>query len=450
MKIKLITLGCPKNLVDSEFLTAGLKTSGAAFVSQDESADAVIINTCGFIDSAKEESIETILSAIEWKKQGRHRKVFVTGCLSARYSDDLQREIPEIDGIYGNQQLEKIVQDIAARLDLRRELLGERELLTPRHYAYLKISEGCEHPCSFCAIPAIRGKFKSQPIPALVAEAQRLAARSVRELILIAQDTTYYGVDLDGQKRLAELLTALSRVDGIEWLRLMYAYPNHVTDELIEVIASSDRVCKYIDMPVQHISSRILKRMARKMDQENLLKLIEKLRQNIPGLVLRTSVIVGFPGETEQDFQELYDYVAEGHFDRLGVFTFSSEEGTPAAHYPGQISEDLKRARQDLLVQAQEAVLEEKNAQLVGKEVRVLIDAFDPDEGVYYGRTEWDCPDIDQNVVVRQPCQVGAFYRVKLSQATPHGHDGQIIRKETKQHGGHVVTPLPVLSAEGV
>ena len=430
MKVKLITLGCPKNLVDSEHLAGGLHANGIEFVHGAGAADAAIINTCGFIDSAKEESIEAILAAVADKKSGKFKKVFVTGCLSERYGADLVREIPELDGVYGNRDLQNIVQSITEKLDLRYELLGERELLTPKHYAYLKISEGCEHPCTFCAIPGIRGNFQSQPLETLLAEAQRLAARGVRELVLIAQDTTIYGEDLYGEKRLPELLLRLTAVEGIEWIRLMYAYPYHVTDELIATIAGHEKICKYIDMPVQHVSQAMLKRMARRVSAEEQDRLIQKIRAAIPDLVLRTSVIVGFPGETEQDFLELYDYVMAGHFDRLGVFTFSLEEGTPAARLPGQIPEPVQRERQDMLIQAQDQAAEAKNAALVGKTMPVLIDEWDAATGLALGRTEGDCPEVDNSVLISQPCQVGEFCDITITGATAHDLYGVVGKVE--------------------
>ncbi len=448
MKIRLITLGCPKNLVDSEVVAGGLQQMGVQ-LTQDDNADAMIINTCGFIHSAKEESIETILEAVEWKKRSRERKLFVMGCLTERYGDELQREIPEIDGVFGNRHLQQIVKSIARRLDLRHELLGERQLLTPKHYAYLKISEGCEHPCTFCAIPAIRGRFRSQPMEKLVAEAHRLAEQGVKELILIAQDTTQYGLDVYGEQRLPELLRQLNRVDGIEWIRVMYTYPYHITDAFLDAVAELEHVCNYVDMPVQHVSSRLLKRMARRITAEDQHALIEKMRRRIPNLVLRTSVIVGFPGETEEDFQQLLNYVADGHFDRLGVFTFSAEEGTPAAQYPETVPEEVMRQRQDELIQVQADVMEEKNSRWVGREVRVLVDEFDPELQMYRARTEGDCPEIDQEVFLTQPCQIGSFYRVRITGASAHDLQGEILNKEKQARDPGSAIAIPVGFAGG-
>lgn len=434
MKINLITLGCPKNIVDSEFIKGGLKACGVEFVDEANGAEAVIINTCGFIESAKEESIDTILQAVQLKKRGHIRNVYVTGCLSERYGKDLRQEIPEVDGFYGNRDMQQVVAGIARQLRLKYELIGERELLTPKHYAYLKISEGCEHPCTFCAIPAIRGNFRSTPIPELIVQTARLAEQGVKELILVAQDTTQYGLDLDGRQQLPELLRALCRVDGIEWIRLMYAYPHHVTEAMLEAVAVESKIVKYIDMPIQHISSRMLKRMARRVDRDFTEKLLARMRAMIPDLALRTSVIVGFPGETEGDFQELLDFVAEGNFERLGIFTYSQEENTPAFGFPQQIPEEIKRERYDLLTQAQLQVAADWSSRQIGRRLRVLIDDFDSSTNAGRGRTAWDCPEIDHTVLVRSSyvalqslrrnsatLKVGEFCEVEIVEA--HDYD---------------------------
>lgn len=405
-------------------MQGGLARLGVSFVKDSADADVLIINTCGFIESAKEESIDTILQAMTLKSRGACRQVFVTGCLSERYGKELAKEIPGVDGFFGNRDMQKVVAGLAKKMRLRHELVGEfsgegeRALLTPRHYAYLKISEGCQHPCTFCAIPGIRGKFRSQPISSLMREASALAAQGVRELILIAQDTTIYHHDLDGVKRLPELLRQLSTIDGIEWIRLMYAYPYHVTDELLEVIAEEEKICKYIDMPIQHISSRLLKRMARRVDRRFTEELIERMRRRIPNLALRTSLIVGFPEETEEDFQELLDFVEGANFERLGVFTYSQEEGTPSAAYPGQVPQELIRERQDLLTQAQNIVAAEWSARQVGKNLRVLVDESDPLKRRATARTEWDCPEIDHTVLLPYAVAAGNFYEVKITGAS--------------------------------
>ena len=423
MKVNLITLGCPKNVVDSEYLKGGLKIRGVQFVDNSQEAETVIVNTCGFIESAKEESIDTILQAVELKKEGTCQQVFVTGCLAERYGSELREEIPDVDGFYGNRNLEKIVSGLALQMRLKYKILGEaekqlsRELLTPKHFAYMKISEGCEHPCTFCAIPAIRGRFKSKPIPQLVNEAQQLVTKGVKELILVAQDSTQYGLDLNDTKQLPQLLRELCRVDGIEWIRLMYAYPYNVTDELIEVLGSEQKIVKYLDMPIQHVSDNMLKRMARRVNRDFTEKLIQKLHQNIPQLVMRTSFIVGFPGESDADFHELYDFVCDGLVERLGVFTYSQEETTSASSFPDQVTEEVKRDRYDLLTEAHRQVAANWNAELVGQKTRILIDEYDPTQQSWKGRTQWDCPEIDHTVLVQgdsEKLAVGEFAEVQI------------------------------------
>ncbi len=444
MNVKLITLGCPKNLVDSEFMMGGLENFGVHFTNDEKKADVMMINTCGFIESAKEESIDTILEAVAHKQRGGCQKVIVTGCLSERYGDELRQEIPELDGIYGNRDMQKIVQDIALQLQLRHELIGEKRQVTTGHYAYLKISEGCEHPCTFCAIPAIRGGFRSKPVESLVAEARALAETGVKELILIAQDSTQYGLDSYGERKLPELMKSLSKVDGIEWMRLMYAYPHNMTDEVIETIATTDNICNYVDMPVQHTSDYMLKRMARRTTGEKQHRLIEKMRAAIPELALRTSVIVGFPGETEADFEHLLNYVTEGYFDHLGVFTYSTEEGTPAANFPKLVSEEVKRERQDLLIQAQEDVSFARNEKFIGRELRVLVDEYDPHEKCVRARTEWDCPEIDNSILLDAGRRIGGFYRAVVKSAAPHDLRADVIGREPVSNEKAAPVRIPV------
>ena len=455
MKVNLITLGCPKNLVDSEFMQGGLRRYGIDFVGDSAAADVLIINTCGFIESAKEESIDTILQALEMKRRGECQQVFVTGCLSERYGKELAKEIRGVDGFFGNRDMRKVVAGLARKMRLKYELIGEvnqdneRALLTPRHYAYLKISEGCEHPCTFCAIPRIRGRFRSRPIPELVREAQFLAAQGVRELIIIAQDTTIYHHDLDGVKRLPELLRQLCTVEGVDWLRLMYAYPYHVTDELIDVLAGEEKICKYLDMPIQHISSRMLKRMARRVDRPFTEELIDRLRSRIPDLVLRTSLIVGFPGESEEDFQELVDFVENGSVQRLGVFTYSREEGTPAAEFSDQAPAEIIRERHALLTQAQQEVAAAWGERQLGKNLRVLVDESGDGFTGAIGRTQWDCPEIDHTVVLPPSVAAGYFYDVKIAEARDfelHGYPN-----DQTARAAHSPQPsfVPLLTLQG-
>lgn len=456
MKVNLITLGCPKNLVDSEFLQGGLRLRGVEFVAEAAAAEAIIVNTCGFIESAKEESIDTILQALELKKQGACRQVFVTGCLSERYAPELRRELPEVDGFYGNRDLRQIVNGLALQMRLKHNLLGEgasavaRAQLTPRHFAYLKISEGCEHPCTFCAIPQIRGAFRSTPIPELVAEARQLAAHGVKELILVAQDSTQYGLDLNGRQQLAPLLQALAAVAGLEWIRVMYAYPYHVTTEMIAAIATLPKVVKYLDLPIQHVSDRMLKRMARRVNRQFTEELIGRLHASIPNLVLRTSLIIGFPGETEEDFQSLYDFVCAGHFARLGVFNYSHEENTPAYTFADQVPEEVKRERYDLLVEAQRQVALEWNRRQIGRELRVLIEEYDEQEQAYCGRTQWDCPEIDHTVVVpatRGQLPIGEFSSVRITGARDFELTGRAASSRfTPPMAAPAQRRLPVLS----
>jgi len=440
MKIKLLTLGCPKNLVDSEVLIGGLSAGSVEFVEPEANAEVVIINTCGFIEAAKKESIDCILDAVKQKQAGECSRVIVTGCLSQRYGAALKKEIPELDGIYGNTDLKNIINSIKTQLALKENLIGERITQTPAHYAYLKISEGCEHPCTFCAIPGIRGGFKSRSIESLVSETRGLVASGVKEVILIAQDSTAYGLDLYGSKELPRLLKNLASIDGLHWVRLMYAYPWHITDSLIETIATTDKVCNYIDMPVQHVNSWLLKRMARRMNGERQHQVIEKLKKNIPDLALRTSVIVGFPGETDVAFDELYNYVSSGTFSHLGVFTYSNEEGTPAATFPEQVPPETMRQRQDMLIQAQEACCEERSQDLHGQVVKVLMDAQDPAAGCFTGRTEKDCPEVDNTVSTTDLCQPGSFYDIEITGYLAGNLSGRIVRPDRSEEGQSVVT----------
>ena len=416
MKINLTTLGCPKNLVDSEILLGGLKGDGVEMVENPLEAETIILNTCGFIQGAKEESIDAILQAVELKKRGRCQRVFVTGCLSQRYKDELVAEIPEVDGFYGNRDLIQILKDLLARLDLKRELLGERQLTTPRHFAYLKISEGCENPCTFCAIPEIRGKFLSRPLEALVDEAHRLADRGVQELILIAQDTTIYGYDLYGKKQLVPLLDQLTRIKEFKWIRLLYTYPAHFSDNLIEIISEKNTIINYVDMPIQHISDRLLKLMGRRVKRADIERIIEKLRKGNPELALRTTLISGFPGESAEEHRELAEFLEQSRFQRLGIFAFSREENTPAYRLSDQLPEHIKQERLCELNDIQNQISYEINRQLVGTVRKVLIDEYDRESGAYGGRTSWDCPEIDSAVIVHDQVEIGKFYDIRITE----------------------------------
>ncbi len=409
-KIAMIGLGCPKNQVDAEMMLSALIEAGFEITGDTEEADLVIINTCGFINDAKEEAIDNILGACELKKDGIIKGVVVTGCLSERYREEIMKEIPEVDacvGIGANSKIAEICKSVLSgnkvcefpsKYDLPLE--GGRVLTTPSHYAYLKIAEGCSNNCTYCAIPKIRGKFRSRSMENIVLEAEELAKQGVKELIVVAQDTTKYGVDIYGEPKLNELVSEIAKIDGIEWIRLLYCYPESMTDELIDVIANEDKVCKYIDLPLQHCNGNVLKRMNRKGDREYLLSLIGKMREKIPGLVLRTTFITGFPGETEEQFTELCEFINKAKFDRLGCFAYSPEDDTPAAKLKDQIDTDVKNKRAEIIMNEQMLIMEEKQKEKIGAEYDVIVDYFDEDNLLYMGRTYMDAPEIDTSVII--------------------------------------------------
>ncbi|HZW78336.1 MAG TPA: 30S ribosomal protein S12 methylthiotransferase RimO, partial [Flavobacteriaceae bacterium] len=389
-KINVVTLGCSKNLYDSEVLMGQLKANNKEVVHEEE-GNIVVINTCGFINNAKEESINTILEFIEKKEEGLVDKVFVTGCLSERYKPDLQREIPNVDQYFGTTELPSLLKALGA--DYKHELVGERLTTTPKNYAYLKIAEGCDRPCSFCAIPLMRGSHKSREIEELVIEAEKLAAKGVKELILIAQDLTYYGLDLYKKRALAELLRKLAQVEGIEWIRLHYAFPTGFPMDVLEVMKEEPKICKYLDIPLQHISDPILKSMRRGTTKEKTTKLLKDFREAIPEMAIRTTLIVGYPGETEEDFNILKEWVKETRFERLGCFTYSHEENTHAFDLEDNVPEDVKMARANEIMEIQGQISWELNQEKIGKVLRVMIDRK---EGAYFiGRTEFDSPSVD-------------------------------------------------------
>ncbi len=412
-KISVITLGCSKNTVDSERLMSQLKLNNFDLTDNSSLADSVIINTCGFIEAAKEESINTILSAIELKKKGKIKKIVVAGCLSERYMEELRAEIPEVDAFFGTEAYEGIVKEFGG--NLKYELLGEREITTPKHFAYLKISEGCDNPCSFCAIPIMRGNHKTRPMEELIAETESLAKKGVKEIIVIGQDTTDYGIDLYGKRNLAELLNKLSAIKGIEWIKLLYVYPSHFPDDLIEEIASNPKICKYIDIPLQHISDSILKSMRRGITQKRTRELLDTLKEKIPGLTLRTTFITGYPGETEKEFEELCTFVKDIRFDRLGVFTYSTEEKTPSFLLGDPVSVEIKEERKASLMEIQKEISEEKNRAMIGKRIKVLVDSLD---GEYFvARSERDSPEVDGEVLISAEgkyLKPGEFYNVDI------------------------------------
>jgi len=412
-KINIITLGCSKNTVDSERLMRQLNANDFELVDSSDDADSIVINTCGFIDAAKEESINTILQAVELKKQGKIKKVVVAGCLSERYMDDLVNDIPEVDKYFGTEDYEGVVKEFGG--DLKYELLGERIVSTPKHYAYLKISEGCDNPCSFCAIPLMRGGHKSKPIEDLLKEAEALAKNGTKELIIIGQDTTDYGKDIYGKRNIAELLNKLSEIDGIEWIKLLYAYPSHFPDDLIETIATNPKVCNYLDMPLQHISDDVLKSMRRGITSRRTKELLYKIKERIPDITLRTTFIIGYPNETEQEFQELCEFVKDIKFDRMGVFNYSIEETTPSYILGDSVSSEEKERRKDVLMKIQQEISLSKNEKLVGKRLKVLIDDIEGEH--YIGRSERDAPEVDGEVIIEPKgiyLSPGNFYEVDI------------------------------------
>ena len=418
-KINIITLGCSKNTVDSEHLAAQLTAMDykIVFDSDRTDSDVVVINTCGFIGDAKQESIDTILRAAQLKMEGRIEELFVIGCLSQRYADELREELPEVDEFFGVNDWAGIVERLGAKY--REELTTHRELSTPSHYAYLKISEGCNWMCGYCAIPLIRGRHRSVPMERLIAEAESLAERGVRELMVIAQDTTYYGMDLYGERKLAELLERLCRIDKIEWIRLHYAYPTEFPDEVIEVMAREKKICRYLDIPFQHISNSQLEAMKRRHTKADAYALVEKLRRAIPDIALRTTLLVGYPTETEEDFAELMQFVRDCRFDRLGVFAYSEEEGTySATRLTDDVPEDVKQSRVERIMRLQERISLENNARRIGQRMRVIIDRREGD--FYIGRSEYDSPEVDQELVIDSAGKRlyrGKFYEVEITDA---------------------------------
>ena len=424
--INVVTLGCSKNVYDSEVLMGQLKAGGKNVVHEQE-GNIVVINTCGFINNAKEESINTILDYVQQKEAGLIDKVFVMGCLSERYKPDLEKEIPNVDQYFGTSELPALLKVLGA--DYKHELIGERLTTTPKNYAYLKISEGCDRPCSFCAIPLMRGAHISTPIEALVTEAEKLAAKGVKELILIAQDITYYGLDLYKKRALADLLRALVKVEGIEWIRIHYAFPTGFPMDVIEVMKEEPKICNYLDIPLQHISDPILASMKRGTTQEKTTKLLKKFREAMPEMAIRTTLIVGYPGETQADFEALKSFVKEMRFDRLGCFTYSHEENTTAYELKDDVPEEVKLARANEIMEIQSQISWELNQQKVGKTFRCLIDRK---EGNYFvGRTEYDSPDVDNEVLIdakKHYVKTGDFVEVKIIDATDYDLYGEPVR----------------------
>lgn len=419
-KVNVVTLGCSKNVYDSEVLMGQLKANSYEVGHDDDTNDAaiVIINTCGFIENAKQESIDTIIRYTEAKKQGLVDKVYVTGCLSERYKPDLEKEIPDVDAFFGTRDLPKLLKTLKA--DYKAELIGERLLTTPSHFAYFKISEGCDRPCSFCAIPIMRGKHVSTPMEQLVEQAKKLAANGTKELLIIAQDSTYYGLDLYKERRLAQLLRKLSEVEGIEWIRLHYAFPSGFPDDVLDEMASNPKICKYLDIPLQHISDAMLKSMKRGTTKQKTIDLIAKMRAKVPGIAIRTTLICGYPGETKQDHEEMLEWVKQSKFDRLGVFTYSHEENTHAYGLKDNVPAKVKQERANAIMEAQMQISDELNQNRIGSRLKVLIDR--KDKTGYIGRSEFDSPEVDNEVIITtsEYLRVGDFVEVEIMDATAY------------------------------
>jgi ribosomal protein S12 methylthiotransferase len=425
-KVNIITLGCSKNMVDSEVLSGQLKANEIDVVHENKKSDhnIVVVNTCGFIDKAKEESVNTILHQVELKKKGRLDKVFVTGCLSQRYRDDLEKEIPEVDAWFGTLELPLLLRQFEA--DYKAELLGERLLATPKHYAYLKISEGCNRTCAFCAIPLMRGGHISRPIEDLVKEAEGLVRKGVKEVMLIAQELTYYGLDLYKRRALPDLLHRLADIPGLHWIRLHYAYPARFPLEILDVMRDRPNICNYLDMPLQHASDRMLTAMRRQLTRQDMTTLIRAIREKVPGICLRTTLIAGFPGETDQDVEEMKDFLREHRFDRVGIFTYSHEEGTSAHQLEDDIPAAVKQKRAEDVMEVQQEISYEINQEKIGKVFRVLIDK--KEAGRYLGRTEFDSVEVDNEVIIHAPekLPVGEFVNVRITKAYDYDLEGEV------------------------
>lgn len=422
-KINVVTLGCSKNVYDSEVLMGQLRANNKE-VAHEEEGNVVVINTCGFIANAKEESVNTILDYVQRKEAGDVDKVFVTGCLSERYKPDLEKEIPNVDEYFGTSDLPNLLKALGA--DYKHELIGERLTTTPKNYAYLKIAEGCDRPCSFCAIPFMRGKHRSTPIEELVAEAEKLAANGVKELILIAQDLTYYGLDLYKKRNLAELLRALAKVAGIEWIRLHYAFPTGFPMDVLEVMRNEPKICNYIDIPLQHISDAILKSMRRGTTQAKTTKLLNDFREAVPEMAIRTTLIVGYPRETEEDFETLKQWVQDMRFERLGCFTYSHEENTHAYNLEDDVPEEVKQERANIIMEIQSQISWELNQEKIGKTFRCIIDRKEGNH--FVGRTEFDSPDVDNEVLIdatKHYVKIGDFTNIKITDASDYDLFGE-------------------------
>lgn len=442
IKVGMVSLGCAKNQVDGEMLMAALKNAGFETVDDAALADIAIVNTCGFIESAKKESIEEILELAQLKKEGRIKKLVVTGCLSERYQGDIHKELPEVDAVLGIGANAEVAEHLKTMMTgetvevfpdkAKMPLCGDRELSTPSWSAYLKIAEGCDNRCTYCAIPMIRGGYRSRTIESIEEEAKKLVADGAKEIILIAQDTSRYGIDLYGEYSLAKLMRRLCKIEGLVWLRVLYCYPDSITDELLETMAEEEKIVKYLDLPLQHAAAPVLKAMNRRGDRAGLTALMNQVREKVPGVILRTTLITGFPGESEEDFTELAEFVKEVQFDRLGCFAYSREEGTPAAELPDQLDEEVKEHRAELIMDLQTRIMEERGQRFVGQTLTALVEGFDRYAECWFGRSAMDAPDIDGKVFfsVEEKPVMGNFVQVEIDDCIDCDLFGRMVRKE--------------------
>ncbi len=439
IRVGMVSLGCPKNQVDAEHMLYNLREEGYEIIADAALADVVVVNTCGFIDSAKQEAIETILEFCTLKEEGRIKAVIVTGCLAERYREEIKTEMPEVDAVIGigsNELLGTVIKkvlsgegDILTFGDKYSLIIGGRRIISTENYAYLKIAEGCDNCCTYCAIPSIRGRFRSRKMESVLDEAKWLASVGFKEIVLVAQDTTRYGEDIYGKPMLASLMRQMSKIDGLKWIRTLYAYPERITDELIDVIASEEKCVKYLDIPIQHCDGEVLRRMNRSGDEKSLRELVKKLRERVPGIILRTTLIAGFPGETDEQFERLCEFVKDVRFDRLGCFAYSAEEGTPAADFPDQIDEEIKVKRADIIMQEQMLISDELNQNYIGKTLEVVTEGFDRYAECYFGRSSMDAPEIDGKIFFSSPVPraMGEYVNVYIDDVMDYDLIGSVI-----------------------
>lgn len=439
IRVGMVSLGCPKNQVDAEHMLYNLREEGCEIIADAALADVVVVNTCGFIESAKQEAIETILEFCTLKEEGRIKAVIVTGCLAERYREEIKTEMPEVDAVIGigsNELLGTVIKkvlsgegDICTFGDKYSLIIGGRRIISTENYAYLKIAEGCDNCCTYCAIPSIRGRFRSRKMESVIDEAKWLASVGFKEIVLVAQDTTRYGEDIYGKPMLAELMREISKIDGLKWIRTLYAYPERITDELIDVIAKEEKCVKYLDIPIQHCDGEVLRRMNRAGDEASLRGLVKKLRERVPGIILRTTLIAGFPGETEEQFERLCEFVKDVRFDRLGCFAYSAEEGTPAADFSDQIDEDVKLKRADIIMQEQMLISDELNQSYIGKTIEVVTEGFDRYAECYFGRSAMDAPEIDGKIFFTSPCPraLGEYVNVLIDDVMDYDLIGSVV-----------------------